>query len=270
MSKFCSSAVGVGLFATLLATGGCASSGRKNAEAFFSDLQVLNEVCTSQKAGDRVYRRVDEVQGIFRATVVNPNPDWGDQYGMESPYATLSVGADMYTNIGDPKGGSYWFVEAPPAHGSNADKPYRRNYLYVTGKLPTPWQIATSNPAPLSADGEVLGERKISAQRLLSRYAWAVEDLTTTDLRKHWIAGERIKIFDRISDEILAERVNFYRATGPGVRMSWAPGVGCDNSASNYLGGKFVAQNDALFIKYVLKPPSTRPSSEQLKQFSGE
>lgn len=88
-------------------------------------------------------------------------------------------------------------------------------------------------------------------------------------MRKHWIAGGSLKVFKRSNGGLLAERINFYRATGPLVQMAWAIGVGCDNASSKYNAGKFVADTNAQFIKHVLRPPTIKPTIEQLNKISG-
>lgn len=104
---------------------------------------------------------------------------------------------------------------------------------------------------------------------LLSQYAWVAEDLTTKDLGRHWIAGGRIKILDRTTGEVLAGRVNFLRVAGPSVKIAWASIVDCSDLRAQYVEGKFVVENDVLFIKHLLRPPMVRSTAAQFQRIKG-
>ena len=56
-------------------------------------------------AGDRVYRRVEDVKGIFKAGVIDPYPNWADQYGMVAPWVNVTTGVRIDLDAGNPKGG---------------------------------------------------------------------------------------------------------------------------------------------------------------------
>ncbi len=117
----------ISTLAILAMLGGCSTNARLTNE-FLADLEVLKSVCEKYSAGDYVYRRVDEVQGVFKASVVNPYPDWGSQYGMKAPWVSYAIRNNLFVDVGDTKGGSYWYVEAPPKYGDERIGIFRRNY----------------------------------------------------------------------------------------------------------------------------------------------
>ncbi len=261
----------ISVLTVLAALSGCATSKKARlTNEFLADLNVLKATCEKYSAGDRVYEQVDGVEGVFKAGVVDPYPDWSSQFGMKAPWANFSTGDDIYTNVGEPKGGSYWYVESPPKYGSEPGGGFRRSYLWPSDRLATADLLTLSDPPPVS-DGRVLVDKIRNVTNLRSEYGWVAEDLTTEDMRNHWITGGRLKIFRRSNGSILAERINFYRATGPLVKMAWAIGVGCDNAkSSGYDASRFVADSNPLFIKHVLRPPKFGPSGKQLKTISGD
>lgn len=260
------------ILAAVASLSGCATSrNAKLTQEFLADLPVLKSVCEKYSAGDRIYRRVEEVQGIFKAGVVNPYPDWGSQYGMDAPWVRHVTSPSLYTNVGDPRGGNYWYIEAPPSYGGAPNGRFQRSYLWPSSSRVTETDTVRSDPRPVSREGMLLADRARDVLTLQSEYAWIAEELTTQEMRKHWIAGGKLKVF-RLSDgEVLAERVNFYRATGPMVQMAWSSGVSCDNRiSSGYQLGEFIKGTNPEFIKYVLRPPSIGPTVEQLKTLAGE
>jgi len=105
----------ISVLTVLAALSGCATSKKARlTNEFLADLNVLKATCEKYSAGDRVYEQVDGVEGVFKAGVVDPYPDWSSQFGMKAPWVNFSTGDDIYTNVGEPKGGSYWYVESPP------------------------------------------------------------------------------------------------------------------------------------------------------------
>ena len=256
--------------ALLPAVGGCGSSADRYHAQFVADLKVLKQICEKYDAGDKIYRTVENVQGVYQATVAAPYPDWGDQFGMKTPWLSGAARNYMSVGLGDPRGGFYWFVEAPGGRGDPTTPRFQREYLYDSGIPPKPNQFQSSFPPPLVSSGLLLYNKNKNVEKLLSEFQWSVEDFTTREMRAHWITGGRIKVTSRITGEILAEQIHFYRATGPMVRDAWTSGVGCENPNSGYDIKRYFSPNMATFIKSVLLPPKNAPTSDQLQRISGD
>lgn len=223
------------------------------------DVAYLKELCAVH-AGDKIYKTVDDVQGVFQIKAYNPDRDfqWSDQYGMVEPWA-LALSGDLgssLSNLGI-RGKGYWFIERQPGYGLSEGPPFRRHLLEST----TFKVVKPDLDAVVSAEGVVLERKEVKVQTLRSRYGYTTEDLSTQELRKRWIGGGRLRIIDLQTKEILAERTDYYRATGPQVKMAWAAGISCRRDQLTSIPG---------FIRSVLKPPQALPTQKQLAQIKAE
>lgn len=236
-----------------------------------ADLNLLKGICEKYGAGETIYRVVEGVQGVFQVKVRNPYPNWRDQFGLDEPWGvaferdTPVLLKDRSSAAGD----KYWFYEQQPPWGSPRTDPYRRTVLTRTGQRPTDAEIK-SGERYLDADGYVAGVITIRTRRLKSKYGWTTEDLTTQEMRKHWISGVRLKVMSLETQEILAERVDFYRATGPAVKLAWSAGVSCGNPSLGYGKSRFIAKHNYDFITLVLRPTSARPTVAELNSLGEE
>lgn len=224
--------------------------------SYQEDLAYLKELCAAH-GGDKIYKTVDDVQGVFQMKARNPDGDfqWADQYGMVEPWA-LAHG-DWNFNLSDlgVRGKGYWFVERQPGHGLTEGPPYQRWVLSSTVD-----KVDSSNSdAVTNAEGFALERKELKVQTLKSRYGYTTEDLTTLDLRKRWIGGGKLTIIDLQTKEVIAEWTDYYRATGAQVKMAWADGVSCRRGES--IPG---------FIRSVLRPPKALPTQQQLSKIKGE
>jgi hypothetical protein len=226
--------------------------------------------------GDKIYKTVDNVQGIFQMRARKPNSyrhadgsfynAMADQYGMEDPYGVAQEDHDDMRNYvgwssihpdAPPIGKQgYWFIEQQPEYGSPKDSEYRRNYLAILEK-PEAWQVEASKGSPLY---EV---KKFRVSQLKSRYGYFTEDLTTKEMRNHWIGAGRIKIIDLQTNEVLAERKGYFRADGdhlPADADRWT-------AVGAYMQKRICPSNNHLqnFLQSVLKPPQDFPTPEQLE-----
>lgn len=227
-------------------------------DQFHKDVAYVKELC-AKHGGDKIYRTVDNVEGVFQMKALNPSQDfqWSDQYGMAEPWA---LAFEAYPDNGwlGVKGKGYWFIEQQPRFGSPPGPPFRRSLLVAT-----PVIAPINMPDAVTSDkGIALKRGDIQVQTLKSRYGYTTEDLTTPELRKRWIGGGKLKIIDLQTKEVLAERTGYYRATGPQVRMAWAPGIPCPPGPSRLVDAPTVG-----FILAVLRPPSVHPTSYQLNSF---
>jgi hypothetical protein len=226
----------------------------QGAMQFEEDVAYVNELCT-KFGGDKIYKTVDNVAGVYQMNALNLDPDgqWASQEGVNEPWA-LAFGAapdDAWLGVG---GKGYWFVEQPG--GARASPPYRRRVLAATGRM----SITKSADSLVSAGGVLLGRKELRVAVLKSRYGYSTEDLTTPELRKRWIGGGRLKIIDLRTKETLAERVGYYRASGSQYRLAWTAGVGCTRNKLTFLPA---------FIQSVLRPPDALPTEKQLSEING-
>jgi hypothetical protein len=226
--------------------------------------------------GDKIYKTVDNVQGILQMRARKPESyiradgsvynAMTDQYGMDDPYgAENSDRDDMHNRVGmsskyingSPRGKQgYWFIEQQPEYGSPIGREYRRNYLTIL-ENPEAWQIRESNGNPLYK------VKQFKVSNLKSRYGYLTEDLTTKEMRDHWIGAGRIKIIDLQTNEVLAERKGYFRASGDrlpvyGLRWSGVEGGTCPSSNKGLWS----------FLQSVLKPPQDFPTNEQLESIA--
>lgn len=232
---------------------------RRDLREFQEDVAYVKELC-AKYGGDKIYKTVDDVEGVFQMKARNPDQDkqWADQFGMVEPWAQAFGDRDSgAVRLGTRRGQGYWFIEQQPGFGMPAGPPYRRTLLILTPNKAAPDDFQ----AIVSVDGLRLKQHEISVPTLKSRYGYATEDLSTPELRKRWIGGGKLKIIDLRTNEVLAERTDFYRATGPGVQMAWAAGTACRVDEMTYLAG---------FIRSVLRPPRSLPTEQQLSQLKEE
>ncbi len=231
--------------------------------SYQEDLAYLKELCAAH-GGDKIYKTIDDVQGVFQMKARNPDGDfqWADQYGMIEPWALASGDwSRTAVTLGTRKGQGYWFIEQQPEFGKPEGPPYRRAFLTVTKNKAD----IKDSQAIVSADGFWLKKQEMTVLKLRSRYGYTTEDLTTPELRRRWIGGGKVKIVDLQTNEVLAERTDFYRATGPQVKMAWASGTGCPSGPP-----RLVEASLRGFIMEVLRPPRTLPTEQQLLQIQGE
>lgn len=227
------------------------------ATSYQEDVAYVTELCAKYGV-DKIYKTIENVEGVFQMKAYNPDPDfqWADQYGMAEPWALAQYG-DLSSSLSrlNVRGTGYWFIEQQSNDGTKQGKPYKRRLLTSTS-------IKVDNPntdAAVSKENFALERKEINVQALKSRYGYTTEDLSTKELRKRWIGGGKLKIIDLQTNEVLAERTDYYRATGPGVKMAWAGGISCRRGES--IPG---------FINVVLRPPTALPTEQQLSQFIGE
>jgi hypothetical protein len=182
----------------------------------------------AKDGGDKIYRTVENVQGVFQMRARPPEsyrkPDgtfyhaYSDQYGMDDPYGwnqgddsnmSRYVGlSSIFPNAPLRGEQGYWFIEQQLGPGSPEGSGYKRSHWSVV-KNPIENQIASANGKPLY---EVMELRKVN--KLLSRYGYLTEDLSTKDMRDNWIGAGSIKIIDLQTNEVLAERKGYFRAAG--------------------------------------------------------
>ena len=181
-----------------------------------------------KSAGEKIYRTVDGVSGVF---LMKKRPDginFSDQYKLDDPYGYLGSGDD-YIRL---------FLRGRPtkplkiAEVANPDELLRYRFVEVvsddTGGIfqyTTPMDKVQSERITRNGGGLVPLERKMVAKRSANfGITWA--DISTREDRESWIAGSQLRIVDMQTQEVIAERIGymFDRGLGntAGERAPWA------------------------------------------------
>ena len=223
--------------------------------SFEEDVAYVKELC-AKNGGDKIYRTVENVEGVFQMRARNPDQDaqLRDQFGMFDPWGYAQ--GDI-SDIGVPVGykfDTYRYLETQPAYGVKGP-PFRRKIVVDTGRKvgDVVW-----NALPERKNDAIWEHRTFDVKTLRSRYGYITEDISTPEMRKRWIAGGRIKIVDLQTDEVLAERVGYFRAIGPQARSAWS-------GASAYQNERICPSKSSLapFLLSVLRtPPAVTPTPE--------
>ena len=181
---------------------------------------VFDEQC--KKAGEKIYRTVDNVDGVMLIKIAWKNekrefdPMW-EEAAMNSistyphtakKYIDTFLSYDVDYNVPEQKY-HYWtngykFVDVLKKNdNSNIDENTVTRYTRVEpikdSELNREFQPV--NPA---------------------RYAVTYENNVDPELRKHWVAGTTFKIIDRQTDELLAEKTFFAFGNGYNGNAPWS------------------------------------------------
>ncbi len=169
---------------------------------------VFNEQCKT--AGEKIYRTVDNVEGIMLLKVVP-----GDYKTRNSNYYDpMWDNATLQTSEG-----KEFIAEFLGFYGS-------KRYRYVDVLQPNHSDI-------IRYSGEDFPLKQSLNPRHPARYAVTFENNIDPKLRRHWVAGATIQIIDRQTDEVIAEKTIYAFEKGlggtGGARMPWAFAVRCAN-----------------------------------------
>ena len=161
---------------------------------------VFDEQC--KKAGEKIYRTVDNVDGVMLLKVRDEEEH--------------EIGKSIFVLKADPM-----WSHAAIANREVGD--YIHSFLISGGKK------QYSFVDVLEKDGSVSryldGQRRdkdvpIKNPSNSARYAVTYENNVDPELRKHWVAGITIKIIDRQTDELLAEKTIFSFEPGLGSKAT--------------------------------------------------
>lgn len=152
-------------------------------------------------------------------------------------------------------GAGYFFVEeAAGAEGRQGS--IRRRYVdfppRVRARLPemTEWRTHSS-----------VQRRELDAGEAISRFGFRTTNLTTRDMRRHWISGGMVEVLDLDTGRVLGVLRSFYLGKGAySFRPSW------ERAGAGPAQGKCRGIPDLLdFLKTVLIPPRSIPTTEQVE-----
>lgn len=193
-----------------------------------------------QNIGEKIYRTVDEVEGLLLTPLRPTRISDASQYDADDQYG-YNVGGEDYVRyylIGSSDLVSqYRFIEALTEQGK---------YRYTTSL-----NAAKSHDYWTKGGGKIpINVEEVAA--FSARYAIEWKDISKKEDRDHWIAGGVLQIKDRSTGELLGERTGYLFEAGMGStsrqRSPWP-------WARYY--GKYcpsISEHNRVFVEKVLKP----------------
>ncbi|MBO7081356.1 MAG: hypothetical protein J6V99_04890 [Neisseriaceae bacterium] len=208
---------------------------REAAEKRYNEARaVFDEQC--KKAGEKIYRTVDNVDGVMLLKIrQSPALHLNDPLFEDAVVAAIDNTGHDYIGTFlqgwfDPHYKGYSFVDVLNEDGSiKRYLDYKEYASFIQDQ-----------------DGVVINPDNPA------RYVVTYENNVNPELRKHWVAGTTIKIIDRQTDELLAEKTifAFARTMGNYSHGAWVDSRMDTCPDMEELGRKFTAQ----FAMAVLKP----------------
>ncbi|UOP06641.1 hypothetical protein [Alysiella crassa] len=218
---------------------------QQTAEAWQRKYQAAEAVFKQQceKAGEKIYRTVENVEGIMLLKVMKDDgisidakhhdPMWDD--AVLRSYSDKGF-IEMFLGMTVVSDDEYTYVDVLQKNQKDIIR-----YTDIHNKRPIIENFNPKNPA---------------------RYAVTFEHNIDPELRKHWVAGVTIQIIDRKNNEFIAEKVIYAFEKGLGSkgggRMPWAFAITCENKdTSRSILPKFVNQ--------VLKPRNVKQETPNVQ-----
>ena len=215
-------------------------------------------------ADEKIYKRIENVDGIFLLKLRPDKINFSDQYLLDDPYGRdfngdayiLSFLRGFYeNNYGKP---DHPLPSASPHTGYRyvdaVDPKDDRRYRYVG-------VVETADPLDLSytKDYSRFVLKRSVPDSAVPQYGVSYEDISTKEERDHWIAGSSLKVIDMKTNEILAERIGYMYDPGQGAssggRSPWmiAASHSCPSFGTHH-GSASQALQAETFVGKVLKP----------------
>lgn len=261
------------VLSTLLQACGTASRAPELSERQKTAQAMLEERC--KRAGVRIHRTVNDVEGVFLLKVRPSEVNYGDQFRLDDPFGHDFGGmayvrsflrghyeANTRRSDGAPLTNSllgFSHVEAiDPADG----KRYRysgatREVTHVRSVLVGGDGRTTFKTIDFVADATpITGPAP--------RYGVTYDDISSREEREYWIAGSSLKIIDLQTNEVIAERIGYMRDPGmgntSGGRSPWL--FALDTACPSFVVGRSNSRPAAAatdyqasrFVQQVLKP----------------
>ena len=199
---------------------------------------LFDERCKT--AGEKIYRTVEDVEGIFLKNIRPAVVASSSQYDSDDQYGH-NVGGEKYI--------AYYLIGS-----SDSISRYRFVEAINNGvklRYSTPLSAEISREYWSSGGGEVTIDT-IPIQALSAQYSVEWKDVSTKEDRDQWIAGGRIQIKDMATGEVLGERTGYLWETGfgstAGERAPWAWARYYANSCPS------LKLHNRTFVEKVLKP----------------
>ena len=185
-------------------------------------------------AGEKIYRKVEDVEGVYLLKLRPEKPNFDNQFLMDDPYGR-DGGGDSYISS---------FLRAliyHPERTVTEGSPRRIGYLYVEAIDPRDggryrytgsWKdVLRTSDIMNGGDGKtkfysnefVLD--KTPAKGPAPRYGVTYDDLSTHEDREYWIAGSSLRVIDLQTNEVIAERIGYmwdpWQGNNSGGRGPW-------------------------------------------------
>ena len=177
---------------------------RKQRDRLQDAVARFQEHCKT--AGPKIKRVVADVDGIVWMRWRPETFNQGDQYRLNDPYGQDCIGEDCFRRLLRATEG----FENDPAR----KQPYYKGYRFVETIDPRDGLayryslvLPRQNPKLSSlAEPEL---KRIRIDKLTAVYGVTWDDLSTREDRDRWIAGSSLKVIDRRTNELIAERIGY-------------------------------------------------------------
>lgn len=206
-------------------------------------------------AGDKIYRTVENVEGVLLIKVRPDEINLSNQYAMDDPFGAdchgiacvegllrISKGASSFPKGASIRNGKFNWVEA-------VDTSDNQLYRYVG--------ITKFHP-----NGDpYFSTEKTKIERPMARFGITYDDISTREDREQWIAGGSLKVIDLTTQEIIAERTGFMMDIGlgntNGSRSPWAYAYdhACPQLSTTTDGRAIIGGRTQKFVFSVLHSP---------------
>lgn len=209
-----------------------------------------------QSAGEKIYRTVDNVEGIFLLKVRPEKINFSDQFALDDPYGRDCGGDACIMQLLYGRNQQGHLVERNPVkpgyrYVDVIDPMNGRRYRYVAYLGLPPDLKGRSEPMLLL--------RREPAPDPPPRYGVTYEDISTREDREVWVAGGSLKVIDLQANEVIAERIGYMIDLGQGdlsgFRSPWAYAAwnACPPFPEAKGGGPFRSHRTRDFVEEVVK-----------------
>lgn len=190
-------------------------------------------------AGEKIYRVVQNVDGIALLKLRSKKVNLGDQFLLDDPYGHDCGGDECIS------GHLIDFRMVPVAGGVAPSNRPIYQYVEVQDAGTGEWTQYRKPSSTVELQGEIVSTPS-------ARYGVTWEDISTQTDRQHWIAGGRLVIIDLRENTVIAERIGFLVDPGQGSRdggrtpWTWA--------RTNDKACPTVRGHNLTFVEKILKP----------------
>ena len=260
----------------LSACGTVAASRGIDKERQTKAIAMWKERCKT--SGEFIHETVEGVEGFYLMKV-RKSINFGEQFALTDPYGHDSSGEGsiegfLKHEIPDVANETSWGIH--PREGYRyVVAPFGKDkqlYRYVGAYEATRKMILTAPGVQRELEKDPNFDtniydvmlHKAPATERLRRYAVTYDDISTREEREYWIAGSSLKVIDRQTNQVIAERIGYMvdwaQGSRAGQRSPWlfAADYACPVFADpmNRSQPEFTAQSGQTyrFVSKVLKP----------------
>ncbi|WP_431098592.1 hypothetical protein [Polaromonas aquatica] len=200
-------------------------------------------------AGEKIYKAVDNVEGVFLMKVRPDGINFSNQYAMDDPYGR-DVGGKGYI-------GSFVRSTAGDSLNPRVAEGRRAGFSFVEVKDTADNRLYSYRGVIKAVDGRDPNfELEVSeVSNAKARYGVTYEDISTREDRESWIAGGILKVVDMKTDEVIGQRIGyiFDPALGDitGGRGPWEAAIACKGAERKY-------GHNAQFVLKTLAPSTAK------------